>query len=70
VLDRLGATRAGAVYVGDSPVDVAAARNAALPVIAVTYGYSRVPPASLGADLLIDRFDELPGALARLARVP
>ena len=70
VLDRLGATRAGAVYVGDSPVDVEAARNAALPVIAVTYGYSRVPPAALGADLLIDRFDELPGALARLARVP
>lgn len=50
----------------DSPTDVAAAHNAALPVIAVSWGYSKVPAAKLGADILIDRFADLPGALARL----
>ena len=42
-----------AVMVGDSPTDVAAARAYGIPVIAVDYGYSPVPPAALGADALI-----------------
>jgi pyrophosphatase PpaX len=37
-LDRLGAAPNEAVYVGDSPFDVQAARNASMTAIAVTWG--------------------------------
>lgn len=63
----MGAVPAGALMVGDSENDVATARAAGVPVVAVSYGYSRVPLADLGADHMIDRFEELPGALAILA---
>lgn len=66
-LEAMGASRDGAVVVGDSPNDVAAARDAGLPVIAVTFGYSRVPAAELGADLLLDDFAGVPEAVRRLA---
>lgn len=54
------------VFIGDNPVDVATARAASVPIIAVTFGYTPVPPESLGADDLISHFDELEGALVRL----
>ena len=66
VLGGMGAASRYAVHVGDSPTDVAVARNAGVPVIAVSYGYSRVPPADLGADALIDEFTALPGAIASI----
>jgi phosphoglycolate phosphatase len=66
-LARMGGDPGPAVMVGDSPNDVLSARNAGLPVVVVGYGYSRVPPAELGADALIERFAELPAALAGLA---
>ncbi|MFY8096066.1 MAG: phosphoglycolate phosphatase [Niveispirillum sp.] len=65
-MDRLGVGAAGAVMVGDNANDVAAARGAAVPAIAVAYGYPRMPLHALGADLIIDRFADLPGALERL----
>ena len=37
-LELLGASPSEAVYVGDAPVDVVAARNAGLPAVAVTWG--------------------------------
>jgi phosphoglycolate phosphatase len=65
-LAKLGAEPDEAVMVGDNANDVGTARAARVPVIAVTYGYPRMPVSALGADLVIDRFDELPGALERL----
>ena len=62
----LGRPRAETVMVGDSPADVGAARNAGMAVVAVSYGYRKVPAEALGADVLIDRFDELPAALGGL----
>ena len=53
--------------VGDSGNDVQAARNAGLPVIVVSFGYTATPPGELGADMVIDGFDELPAALSALA---
>lgn len=38
-LEELGASPAGAVYVGDSDVDIQTARNAGLPCISVTWGF-------------------------------
>ncbi len=46
------------LVVGDSGVDVETARNAGVPVCAVTYGYQK--PGELdGADYRIDRFEQL-----------
>jgi phosphoglycolate phosphatase len=52
--------------VGDSTFDVLAARNAGVPVVALSFGYHDVPPPELGADVLIDHFDQLVGALENL----
>jgi phosphoglycolate phosphatase len=52
--------------VGDSRTDVDAARAAAVPVVAVTFGYTSQPVATFGPDVLIDHFDELWAALDRL----
>jgi len=46
---------------------VGAARAAGVPVIIVDFGYSPVPPAEAGADLLVSSFAEVPEALSRLA---
>ncbi|HYB11400.1 MAG TPA: phosphoglycolate phosphatase [Alphaproteobacteria bacterium] len=66
VLSRLGAAQTESVMVGDSANDVATARRAGVPVIAVSYGYPRTAPEALGADLLIDRMAALPDALRHL----
>ena len=54
------------VMVGDSINDVLAAKNAEIPVVVVTFGYTDVPAKDLGGDALIDRFDELDAAVAKL----
>jgi len=66
----VGGDRGDCVFVGDSITDVSAARAAAVPVIAVSFGFSDRSPAELGADRLIDHFDDLVAALADLAAVP
>ncbi|MDR3514336.1 MAG: phosphoglycolate phosphatase [Azospirillaceae bacterium] len=67
VLTQLDAPAGAAVMVGDSGNDVALARAAGVAVVAVSYGYPRMPVARLGADQLIDNFAELPRALESLA---
>ena len=52
--------------VGDSSYDVRAARNANVPVVALGFGYNDVPAAELGADAVIDRYDQLVDTLERL----
>lgn len=66
-LAQLGLPASGACMVGDNANDVNAARAAGMPVVAVSYGYPRMPPVALGADALIDRFAQLPQALGQLA---
>jgi phosphoglycolate phosphatase len=66
---RAGGDTGHAVMVGDSMTDVATARAAAVPVIAVDFGYTETPPAELGADQLISHFDALPGAVAALISI-
>lgn len=53
-------------FVGDSEVDVASAKAAGYPVIALTYGYSKVPLESLSPDALLSDFTEVPGAIGVL----
>jgi phosphoglycolate phosphatase len=68
-IEGLSAAIADAVMIGDSAADVGTARAAGVPVVAVSFGYTTTPPAALGADLLIDRLADLPGALSRLPRL-
>jgi phosphoglycolate phosphatase len=68
VVKALSGRRERAVLVGDSSVDVAAARAADIPVIAMSYGYTPVPVAELGADAVVDDFAALPEIISRLVR--
>ena len=63
---RAGGDTGHAVMVGDSMTDVATARAASIPVVAVDFGYTDTPPSQLGADRLISHFDALPAAIAEL----
>jgi phosphoglycolate phosphatase len=63
---KLGGDPRNAVMIGDSDVDVSTARAAGVPVIVVSFGYTEIPPRNLGADAVIDRYDDLDAALARL----
>jgi phosphoglycolate phosphatase len=63
-LGRMSAAPSAAVMVGDSGNDVNVARGLGIPAVCMTYGYSTVPVATLGADLLLDDFGDLIGALA------
>jgi phosphoglycolate phosphatase len=57
---RFGLTPAQMLFVGDSTIDVAAARAAGCPVIAVSYGYGRDHTgAPIEADGLVDSLQDL-----------
>ena len=62
---RAGGGRAA--FVGDSAVDADTARAARVPFVAVSFGFSDRPADALGADAVIDSYDELAAALERLA---
>ncbi len=66
-LQSINVTADRALMIGDSANDVNAAKAARLPVIAVSFGYTTTPARELGADITIDHFDELPGAIAKLS---
>ena len=61
-----GGAALDAAFVGDTEVDVAAARSAGVPVIVVGFGFSAAPAAELRADAVIGDYAELLPALARL----
>ena len=57
----------GAVDVaGTSLLPFLSARNAGVPLVLVSFGYTDTPAGELDPDILIDHFDELPAACARL----
>lgn len=53
-------------FVGDTTVDVGAAKAAGVPCVAVRFGMNNGPVDEFGADRVIDHFDELIPVLARL----
>jgi len=55
-----------AAFVGDSITDTDTARAAGIPCVALSFGFSDRPPEELGADRLIDHWNELIPALAGL----
>jgi phosphoglycolate phosphatase len=58
-----------AIMVGDSITDIRTARAANVPVVAVDFGYTDVPVATLGPDRVISAFGELAAAIAALGPV-
>ncbi|MGH6823949.1 MAG: HAD hydrolase-like protein [Methylocella sp.] len=63
---RAGGDRGRAVMVGDSKMDVDAARNAGVPVVAVNFGYTSEPVDNFKPDRVIGHYDELWGAVEAL----
>lgn len=66
-IERLGLARTDAVMIGDNEHDAATAEAAEVPFVLVAYGYARVPLASLRAAATVERFEEIPAALTRIA---
>lgn len=64
---ELGLEPGDVVFVGDSENDVEAAQSAGMKVIALRGGYTTIGADALGADLVLDRLDEIPDRLAGLA---
>ena len=60
---RAGGDPGHAVMVGDSISDIATARAAGVPVVAVDHGYTETPVGELGPDRVISAFAELPSAV-------
>lgn len=67
VLEELGVAPEAACMVGDNEHDSTAGRGAGMPFILMSYGYARTPLAEIPAEARLDRFGDLPGALASLA---
>lgn len=55
-----------AIMIGDSITDLDTARNAGLPSIGVTFGYTTTPMAELKPDRLIEHYRELSAAIDSL----
>jgi phosphoglycolate phosphatase len=65
-IDAAGGSRHRAVMIGDSDVDIATAKAAGIPVIAVTFGYTPHPVATYGPNATIDHYREFESALERV----
>jgi phosphoglycolate phosphatase len=68
-VERAGGEPKQAIMVGDSATDIRTARAAGVPVIAVDFGYTDVPIASLHPDRVIGSFTELPAAIDDLGQI-
>jgi phosphoglycolate phosphatase len=65
-IERTGGRSSAAVMVGDSVNDIAPARAAGIPVVAVDFGYSEIPVRDLQPNRVIGAYSELPGAVFEL----
>ena len=68
-IDKADGDPRQAVMVGDSRTDIATAKAANIPVVAVPFGYTDVPVSELGPDAIAGHFDELPALVTRLLAV-
>jgi phosphoglycolate phosphatase len=65
MIARLGGGRAA--FVGDSVYDTMAAKNAGVPSVAVSFGFLDRPVGELGADAVIDGYEQLVPVLRTLS---
>lgn len=62
-VQKAGGDPARAIMVGDGAPDVQAAKDAGVPCVVVTFGYTPIAPEDLGGDVLIDHFGDLEEAI-------
>jgi phosphoglycolate phosphatase len=65
-LRKAGGNVSRTIMVGDSQTDIAAAKAARIPVVAVDFGYTEIPVSQLAPDKIISHFIDLPEAVAAL----
>ncbi len=63
---RAGGERSRAIMIGDSEVDAETARNAGVPCVIFTFGYTALDCRDFGADALLESYDALPAAIERI----
>ena len=63
---QAGGSTDRAVMVGDAITDIAVARAAGIAVVAVDFGYSPTPVATLSPDRVVSRFERVPEAVFAL----
>lgn len=66
-IEAAGALPRSSVMIGDSDADIAAAKGAGVPVVAVSFGYSPEPVETFSPDAVIDSYDDLETALVRVS---
>lgn len=67
-IKQAGGHTKNAIMIGDSITDLDTARNAGLPSIGVSFGYTTTPMAELKPDILIDHYRDLTAAIHSLKR--
>ncbi len=67
-IEAAGGVPDAAVMVGDSQTDIATAKAAGIPVVAVPFGYTMTPVSELAPDTIIEHFDHLWDAAMALSR--
>jgi len=60
---RIGGNPATSVMIGDTDTDLKTARNAEIPCILTSFGYSHIPVARLKPNAIVDHFHQIPRAL-------
>jgi len=68
-LRRAGGRLDRAVMVGDSQTDIATARAALMPVVAVNFGYTEIPVKDLEPDKIISYYSYLPDVVEMLLEI-
>jgi phosphoglycolate phosphatase len=69
IMDKAGTDRAHTIMVGDSGTDIQTARNAGIPIIAVSWGF-RPRHELTAADFIADSADQLRGTKGTVLFVP
>lgn len=64
-VQRAGGDATHAIMIGDTITDFNAARNAGVPSIGVTFGYSETPIENLKPDAIIEHFDALADVISQ-----
>lgn len=69
-VEKAGGAPGRTVMVGDSITDIATAKAAQIPVVAVDFGYTDRPVTELGPDRVISHYDQLFDAVQQLQSRP
>jgi len=67
-LEQMQCDPTRAIMVGDSANDIIAAQKANIPVIAVSFGYSKDPVSTLNPDVVIDHYDQFLEKMSRISQ--